>query len=87
MLRPASLALASVLALGAPSVAMAAPSAPIAHVEKVAAPAPAAQSDATSYADRETKDQKVADYQGGNTVVIAMSGGAFVVLLFLLLLL
>ena len=87
MLRPASLALASVLALGAPSVAMAAPSAPIAHVEKVAAPAPAAQSDATSYADRETKDQKVADYQGGNTVVIAMSGGAFVVLLLLLLLL
>jgi hypothetical protein len=87
MLRPASLALASVLALGAPSVAMAAPSAPIAHVEKVAAPAPAAQSDATSYADREAKDQKVADYQGGNTVVIAMSGGAFVVLLFLLLLL
>ena len=87
MLRPASLALASVLALGAPTVAMAAPSAPVAQVEKTAAPAPAAQSDATNYAQRETTDQKVADYQGGNTVVIAMSGGAFVVLLFLLLLL
>lgn len=87
MLRPASLALASVLALGAPSVAMAAPSAPIAHVEKTAAPAPAAQSDATNYAQRETSDQKVADYQGGSTVVIAMSGGAFVLLLILLLIL
>jgi len=91
MLRPASLALASALALGVPSVALAAPSAPsapvAAHVEKTTAPAPAAQSDAASYARRESQDQKVAGYQGGSTVVIAMSGGAFVVLLILLLLL
>ena len=46
----------------------------------------AAQSATNTYAQREKQDQKVADWKGGDTVVIAMSGGAFVLLLFLLLL-
>jgi hypothetical protein len=56
-------------------------------VAKTEKPAPAAQVDASSYAQRESQDKKVADYKGGSTVVIAMSGGAFVILLVLLLLL
>jgi hypothetical protein len=85
-MRIASLALISGLALGAPTVALA-DNAPVAtHVEKAAAPAPATQQDANSYAQRDAQDKQVQNYEGGNTVVIAMSGGAFVVLLLLLLL-
>ena len=85
MFRPASLALVSALALAAPSAAFAAPERPAAaHVEK--APAPAAKAEAVDYAQRESKDTKVADYQGGSRVVIGISGGALVVLLIVLLL-
>ncbi|HEU0032197.1 MAG TPA: hypothetical protein VFQ53_16295 [Kofleriaceae bacterium] len=87
LLRPASLAIASALALGAPSVALA-DTAPVAtHVVKAEAPAPATQQASNDYAQREAQDKQVANYEGGNTVVIAMSGGALVVLLLILLLL
>jgi hypothetical protein len=51
------------------------------------APAPAPQQDAASYADREQQNTQVANYEGGSTVVIGISGGALVVILLLLLLL
>ena len=87
-LRTASFALITGLAVAAAPTIAAAERAPIVQVERNDAPAPAADNkEATNYAQRETQDKKVADYRGGNTVVIAMSGGAFVVLLFLLLLL
>jgi hypothetical protein len=82
-----NLALISALAFGAPAIASANPAPVAQQVETVKAPAPAAQSDASDYAQREAQDKQVANYEGGNTVVIAMSGGAFVVLLFLLLIL
>ena len=85
MVRPATLALVSALALAAPSAAFAAPERPVAaHVQE--APAPAARSEAVDYAQRESKDSKVAEYQGGSRVVIGISGGALVVLLIVLLL-
>lgn len=37
-----------------------------------------------TYAEREARDRHVASYEGGQTYVVAMSGGAFVVLLVLL---
>lgn len=87
-IRTASLALLAGLTVAAPTAAFAAPAAPIAHVEKSStAPAKAPQQDASRYADREAQDKQVAEYEGGSTVVIAMSGGALVVLLFLLLIL
>lgn len=87
LLRPASLALAAGLALGAPA-ALADTITPIA-AEHVAAPtAPvASQGDATRYAAREQQDQKAADYQGGSLVVVGISGGALIVILLLLLIL
>jgi hypothetical protein len=86
LLRPTTMALVAGLALGAPSV-MAAPEKPVAaQVESTStAPKAAAQNEASSYAQREAKDQKVQNYQGGNTVIITMSAGALVLLLFLLL--
>jgi len=88
LLRPTTLALAAGLALGTPS-AFAAPEKPVAaQVESTSsAPQAAAKTDSSSYAQREAKDQKVSNYQGGNTVVITMSAGALVLLLFLLLIL
>jgi hypothetical protein len=86
-LRPIHLALISALALAAPAVASAAPEAPIA-VQHVSAPArtPApATTDAKDYAQRESQDKQVANYEGGSFVVIGISGGALLVLLFLLL--
>ena len=82
-----NLAFASALALAAPTVAMAAPTAPVAqHVvaENTTAPTPAAEHN--DYAQREQKDKQVADYQGGSTVVIGISGGAIIVILLILLL-
>jgi len=85
LLRPTTMALIAGLALGAPS-AFAAPEKPVAaQVESSAAPQQAAQHETSSYAQREAKDQKVQSYQGGNTVIITMSAGALVLLLFLLL--
>ncbi|HSD88015.1 MAG TPA: hypothetical protein VLB44_10895 [Kofleriaceae bacterium] len=80
------LALASTLALGAPAMAYAAPEAPAAvETVKVKTPAPAA--DSRSYAEREKQDKKAADFQGGDLIVVGISGGALIVLLFLLLIL
>ena len=85
-----NLALATTLAIGAPAVAFAAPSDAPAAVQTVsvkAAPKAASTSDATSYAQREKQDQKAADFQGGDLVVVGISGGAILVLLILLLIL
>lgn len=73
------------LMLATPIAAFAAPATEI--VETTKAPVRAERVETTSYAEREARDQKVANYEGGQTVVIAMSGGALVVLLILLLLL
>jgi hypothetical protein len=81
-----NIALASALAVGAPAVAAAAPEAPVA-VETVKVQAPKAAQDSTNYAQRESQDKKTADYQGGDVLVIGITGGALVVLLFLLLVL
>jgi hypothetical protein len=57
-------------------------------VEVQKTPAPAAQADAHSYAQREHNDAKqVANYQGGSTVVIGISGGALIVIILVLLIL
>ena len=85
-IRTASFALLAGLTLAAPATAFAAPTAPIAQVEKsTTAPAPAPAQDTQSYADREQADQKVADYEGGQ-VVIYFSGAALVALILLLIL-
>lgn len=73
------------LMLAAPAAAFAAPAAEI--VETTKAPVRAQPVESSSYAEREAQDKQVASYEGGQTVVIAMSGGALVVLLVLLLLL
>lgn len=86
LLRTASLAVATTLALGAPA-AVAAPVAPVA-AETVKVQAPISNpADASGYAEREKQDQKTADFQGGDMVVIGVSGGAILVLLLLLLVL
>ncbi len=81
-----SLAFASALALAA-APAVAAPTAPVAtHTVKSTTPAVTpVQDDGADYAQREAKDKAVANYEGGSTVVIGISGGALLVLLFLLL--
>ena len=73
------------LMLAAPAAALAAPATEI--VETTKAPTRAQAAETSSYAEREAQDKEVASYEGGQTVVIAMSGGALVVLLVLLLLL
>jgi hypothetical protein len=83
-LRSASFAL--ITALAVPSIAAADTKPVAAQVEKTVAPTQAS-TEANNYEQRDAKDKKdVQDYRGGNTVVIAMSGGAFILLLFLLLL-
>lgn len=74
------------LMLAAPVTALAAPAETV-TVEKTDAPKRAHVEETASYAEREAQNQSVANYEGGQTVVIAMSGGALVVLLVLLLLL
>ena len=82
-----NLALATTLAVGAPAAAFAAPNAPAA-VETVKVKAPQASStDASGYAQREKQDQKTADFQGGDVLVVGISGGAILVLLLLVLIL
>jgi hypothetical protein len=82
--RIASLAILAGLA-GAPAVALAESSAPIAaEVQKIAAPTPASQSDSSGYAQREAQDKSAQSFEGGNTVIV-MSGAAFVLLILLLL--
>lgn len=87
LLRTASLALATTLALGG-TAAVAAPEAPaIAHTVNVKAPAPAPHDDVSSYADREQQDPKTADFQGGEVMVVGVTGGALILILVLLLIL
>lgn len=86
-IRTASMALLAGLTFAAPTAAFGAPTATTAQVERSAAPAQAPQHETASYAEREAQHQQVAEYEGGNTVVIGISGGALVVLLILLLLL
>ena len=86
LLRTTSLAIATSLALAAPT-AYAAPDVPVAtHAVKVKAPQQN-QADANGYAEREKQDTKTAEFQGGDMVVIGISGGAILVLLLLLLIL
>lgn len=82
-----NLALATSLVVGAPAAAFAAPSAPaVVETVKVQAPTPSS-ADASSYAEREKQDHKAADFQGGDVLVVGISGGAILVLLFLVLIL
>ena len=83
-----TLALAAALALGTPAAAMAATPDQTVEVQKTQAPAAASHQDATNYAQREQNDARhVANYQGGSTVVIGISGGALIVILIVLLIL
>ena len=81
-----NLALASSLALAAAPAAVYADVPAAVETAQVKAPT-ASSADATSYADREQQEPTVADFQGGDLVVIGVSGGALIVLLFLLLIL
>jgi osmotically-inducible protein OsmY len=82
------LVLASALALGAAPAVAAADSAPaITAVQQDRSIAPKQAQDTSDYAQREAADKQVESYQGGSTVVIGISGGALLVLLFLLLIL
>jgi hypothetical protein len=81
-----NLAIASALALGAaPAVAIAGPTHAVTQTVKAEKTQAPVSSDSKSYADREAQDKQVGEYEGGNTVVIGISGGALVVLLLLLL--
>jgi len=93
MSRPATLGLLAALALGTPAIASAAPQHDVTaqvttSLAPALAPAPsaAATTESSSYAQREHKDAKVANYEGGSVVVIGASGAAVVVLLLVLLL-
>lgn len=87
-LRPTALAVAATLALGTPAAMAANAPDQTVEVQKTQAPVAASHDDASSYAQREQKDSKqVANYQGGSTVIIGISGGALIVILILLLIL
>ena len=81
-----NLAIATTLAIGAPAVAAAADAPAVVQVEKAQTAAPKA-ADSHNYAQREAQDQKAADFQGGDLLIVGISGGAIIVLLFLLLIL
>jgi hypothetical protein len=85
LFRTAAVLFASSVALGAPA-AYAAPEAPVA-AHTVTVKAPQAAPNASSYAEREQQDPRAAEFQGGDTVVVGISGGAILVLLVLLLIL
>lgn len=76
------LAVSPALVTAAPS---AVPTAPAATREAPRVPVPG-EADAASYAEREARDADAAAFEGGNVVIVSISGGALVVLLFLLLL-
>jgi hypothetical protein len=81
-----NLALATTLAVGAPAIAFA-DTKPVA-VETVTVKAQqASAADATNYAEREQQNQKAAEFQGGDVLIVGISGGAILVLLLLLLIL
>ena len=81
-----NLALATTLADGVPAVAFAADKQVAAQTVKAQA-STSSTSDSRNYAEREQQDQKTADFQGGDMVVVGISGGAILVLLLLLLIL
>jgi hypothetical protein len=81
-----NLALASSLALAAAPAAVYADAPAAAETVQLKAPK-TSSTDAKSYADREQQEPKAAEFQGGDVVVIGVSGGALIVLLFLLLIL
>ena len=81
-----NLALATSLAVAAPAAAFADTQPVAAETVKVKAPK-ASSTDATNYAQREKQDQKAADFQGGDVLIVGISGGAILVLLLLLLIL
>lgn len=88
-LRPTALAIAAALAFAAPTAFAAAPDQTV-EVQTTRTPAPVAASNADTqgYAQREQKDAThVANYQGGSTLVIGISGGALLVILIVLLIL
>lgn len=100
MIRPVALGLLALLALGAPAVASAAPQPPVAEQldrqfdrqldrqfdRPPTVPRTASPAEAAGYAQRERDDPQVANYEGGNVVVISLSGSALIVLFLLLLL-
>jgi hypothetical protein len=89
LLRPTALAIAAALAFAAPTALADSIQTPAAEVQHSASttPAPADQTDSSSYAKREHHDKQVANYRGGSVLVIGISGGALIVILILLLLL
>lgn len=87
LLRISSLAIATSLALGAPAAYAAPEVVPVATEVSTTRAPQQNQTDANGYAEREKRDSKTADFQGGDMVVIGVSGGAIVVLLLLLLIL
>jgi hypothetical protein len=83
--RPTALAVAAALALASPAALAGTPDQTV-EVQK--APVAASHADTQGYAQREQQDAKqVANYQGGDTVVIGISGGALIVILIVLLIL
>ncbi len=82
-----NLALATSLAIAAAPAAVYADAPAAVETVQVKAPLASSTADAKSYADREQQEPKAADFQGGDLVVIGVSGGALIVLLFLLLIL
>jgi hypothetical protein len=85
--RPTALAVAAALALATPTALAATPEQTV-EVQKTPAPVAAPQVDTQGYAQREQKDAThVANYQGGSTVVIGISGGALIVIIIVLLIL
>jgi hypothetical protein len=89
MIRPATLGLLTALVLAAPAAASAGPARAIAtqRAPAPAAPTAATRPEASGYAQRELRDREVAGYEGGNMLVIGISGSALIVLLLILLLL
>lgn len=83
-------AFVTALAVAAPTAAFAGEPTPTATVavanSKAHAPTPSS-SDATDYAQREKQEPKAADFQGGDMIVVGISGGALLVLLCLLIIL
>jgi hypothetical protein len=86
-LRPTAFAVAAALAFATPTAFAGTPDQTV-EVQKTQAPAAASHADTQGYAQREQQDAKqVANYQGGDTVVIGISGGALIVILIVLLIL
>jgi len=86
-IRPTTLALIAALSLAAPHVALSKPAPVAAQLVTSPAAAPAAQVGATDYAEREARDKQVAEFQGGERLYIAVSTGAAIIFLLILIIL